>query len=198
MTPSKGSLSKGNLSITVSQGQNIFFNLWGEKSDFCQDNYYMEVSSWSSSVFPRKRLDIFSSGGEIRLQSKCSVRFKIPQNAKDVFKKKLKESYQKIIIYSSPMSKPQIWETNIILNAHLLRVTVGSRHSVNEVFVLPGCYTAQIRSFRSFGTTCRSHFQGSGSRRKYCDFLRLFDFGTNSLSKTPMTNCESRLCNITE
>lgn len=37
----------------------------------------------------------------------------------------------------------------------------GSRHSVNEIFALLGCYAACISSHRRFGTTYRFRIQGS-------------------------------------
>lgn len=81
----------------------------GENSDFCQDTDYLEVSSWSSPVNPHKRLDISSSGSEILLQSKRSVRFKMPRSQlKTYSKRKLMESYQKTTNYSSPISKSHI------------------------------------------------------------------------------------------
>jgi len=43
-------------------------------------------------------------------------------------------------------------------------VISGVRRGVNETFALLGCYAAYIVVIRrSFGTTCRSHFQGSRS-----------------------------------
>ena len=42
-------------------------------------------------------------------------------------------------------------------------VIAGLRRGVNKTFALLGCYTAQSGSYRPFGTTCRSHLQGSSS-----------------------------------
>lgn len=46
---------------------------------------------------------------------------------------------------------------------YLKYASLGSRHSVNDVFALPGRYAAQIRSYRRFGTAYRvkgQAFQG--------------------------------------
>jgi hypothetical protein len=52
----------------------------------------MEVSSWLPLIIPRKRLYISASGGEIRLQSKRCVRFKMPRSQLKTYSKKKKIS----------------------------------------------------------------------------------------------------------
>ena len=43
----------------------------------------------------------------------------------------------------------------------IIIVISGFRRGVNEILVLPGCYTTLIDSYRRFGTTYRPHLQGS-------------------------------------
>ena len=40
-------------------------------------------------------------------------------------------------------------------------VITGLRLSVNEIFVLLGCYAVFVGSYGRFGTTYRCHFHGS-------------------------------------
>jgi hypothetical protein len=147
----------------------------------------VEVSSWSSSVTPRKRLDISSSGGEIRLHPKRRVRCKLPRSQlKTYYKKKpngiISEDHNLFFTY---VQTANMTETYYLKCAFFLRVTIDSLHSVNEVFALPGRYVAQIRSYQCFGKADRSHFQGSSIAIRTvssCDCLTLKD-GTISLSR---------------
>jgi len=51
----------------------------------------------------------------------------------------------------------------LVLYAKQNCVISGFRRRMNETFGLLGCYVAVICSYRRFGTTYRSHLQGSSS-----------------------------------
>jgi hypothetical protein len=54
----------------------------------------------------------------------------------------------------------RVSEDNVCEEATSCMISGFSR-GVNEIFLLPECETAQIVSYRHFGTIYLSHFQGS-------------------------------------